>query len=1188
MFLSKLEISGFKSFYKRAQFLFKPGITGIVGPNGCGKSNIVDSIRWLMGENNARHLRGELPSDVIFHGSQEKKPLNYAEVTLTFDNLSGDGPPEYLNCSEIVLSRRLFRTGQKEYFINKIPCRLKDIVDFFSATGISSRSYAIIAQGQVEKIVQSEPKDIHQMIASAANLSLYQQKVKETEKQLEKTRENLSRVNDIWTELLQQEEKLKAQVDAVETYRRLQHKLRQSEIAKQVGQYIELDQQYMSTKQRVDEQMKKEIECTVVYKQKSEKLSNLQQAYGPLSASLMEKQKLLIQLNEQIKGFEEKKVMFNDQITERIERREDCQLDLVRINQQLGEQKEKGKGLEIKLEQLEKEMVAINLQVDNLASGASGFLESAGELKHELEQKQKAFLNFNKEEVTLQNQMQNLENLRENTAVDLIEARQRIDQLEGEISQAVENYGESCSQMALAENKSQLADCRATELALDKEKLVGACDQAKSVAAALTEQKIAITTKIKTLESIEVRESGQGKRQELVSQLGMLADAVELDETRLKQVYPQLNLEFLFKVLDSLFRGIIIDGSELKMMSPEDREGLSGLFCINEVDAGWATRMSVSMRAWKERFKTPEMVAQVCPLTEFFKVAPPYRDLVNVIFGRVLLVPKLSEVMDHLVLLDFPFLLITMDGSLINQMGLIEFDSSKKPHSILAYRKELKELSNGLNRIVGELTAQHHQCRDNESQLHQLETQIKQADQNKVEWAMKHAQLKLDVAREKNEQEKLKAGQQTLEDRIKKFTAAVESHQTALKSCQERKHLNEKERHQLEIEIETIKEEQGELERSREEAGGSLTNARISQATCQEKYLAGQKEMESLAALSADLGSLLDKKNAEAKTHAEQLTMLGNQILKITNSVSLQIEEKDNVDSFIRKNDDQFRRLTEDIRELEKECKRLNTKKEQLKEASNDDQLTLSEFALKMRMLEQQAKEKYNVLLSELREEFDGKQNPVTEEFLAQLRQQIEVLGPVNLMAPQDYQLISERRVFHEKQRDDITATVTKLNEAIEETTKTATNQFKSTFEIVNSRFKELFPVLFPSGEGFLEITDGENILEAGIVIKSRLPGKKEQNISLFSGGEKALTAICLIFSLLKTNPTSFCILDEVDAPLDEANVERYNRLLRTLSKDFQFIVVTHNKRTVEVAEGLYGITMQDPGITKVVSVMLH
>jgi chromosome segregation protein len=1183
MRIKRLEVIGFKSFCDRTVVTFNEPITGVVGPNGCGKSNIVDAIRWCMGEQSAKHLRGKAMDDVIFAGSDSRGPLGMCEVTLVFDNdAPGAVPVEYLPYAEIAVTRKLYRDGTSEYFLNKTPCRLRDVVDFFLGTGVGAKAYSIIEQGRVGMIVSSKPEDRRFLIEEAAGITKYKVKKKAAEKKMEATRQNLLRVSDVVAEIEKQLASLRRQAQKAERYKQYRAELKDIDLwsasQRWLGYHAEervaaaLHGTVESEREAAHTQLvarEAEIEAVrLAAAEEERRLSELQQAVYELDNRVRLGEAEAEHEEREAAGLAARAVEAGAEI-ERLARQADedaAAVERTEAERAALDAATSGQGAEVarrdeELRARKDELAAVQRQVDatrgevggckaDLARGESA-VHAAARRRDDLALRcarvtdEDARLGARTEELRVETARLGdaLGALRQ-TRLDLVEERARAETRLGELKTLLGQLGP----------------------ALDR--LTGELNQRRS--------------RRRSLEELHARYEGfaRGTRAILAQKetrwglRGPIADVLEAPaelETAVEAV------------LAERLGAVVVATQEVAVGAVDDLKakgaGRASFFPLDRFPAVPAESLP----------PLPEGDGVRARLVDRVRVDEDYVGLAQHLFGDVVVIDDLVCALD-LWRAGHKRTYVTLDGELLSPTGVVS-GGSREEHGagVLAQKREIRELDG----LIAELEARHATESAQLASLREerqglaaaLETLQRDAHAQEMQ-ILTHDK---DRARLVDELERAVARQQLLAGEVAELThqareaaREVEEEQLALRDARDRLVSLEDRLSQL------GREQVAALERV-EAAGEAVTLLKIEVAQ------AGERR----AALTATLRRL----DGERADKAERRARLGAQIadgearageLRATAAARRAeliclVDERAQKGEALAVGRRAYDARHQEVAERETQCKAVRAELERLQTEAARLELKRHDLASARVHLEESVAERYRIEIA--RELHAHHLRPLVgeaeEKRARELRDLIERMGEINLHAIEEYNELEARFTFLTGQKGDLEKALAQLEEAIDRINKTSRQRFREVFDLVNAQFQEIFPRCFRGGQARLVLTDEENLLESGIEIIAQPPGKKNATVEMLSGGEKAMTAVALIFAIFLIKPSPFCLLDEVDAPLDEANVGRFNDLIREMTDRTQFIVITHNKRTMQIADTLYGVTMEEPGISKLVSVNL-
>ena len=1181
MYLKRLELQGFKSFADKTVLEFMPGITSVIGPNGSGKSNISDSIRWVLGEQSMKSLRGSKSLDIIFAGTQNRKSLGFAEASLIFDNSDGELPIEY---TEVTVTRKIYRSGETGYFINKVPCRLKDVLELFMDTGIGKDGYSIIGQGKIDEILSNKSEDRRHIFEEAAGIVKYRARKEESEKKLERTKLNLLRINDIIAEIETNIEPLKAQSEKAKKYLNLREELKDIEI----GLFIYNINKY---KKELEEIVKDEETYTNQCNEEKEKLNKIKDLKEELKQEI---DNITNQIEKMSNiGFESRKEieMLNSDINVANTRISNNKENKERFEKEIEELKERQKDLKEELKQKEE-------RKDNLKQNKEKF-------EKELKEKEKELAEITK---TLSDKELKIEEYKKK--VDINDERKY--ELQSDVHTGEINYENDKKRQLQIKNEiaSYISELDSTRLQKD-EISKGFYDIDSKRNKVLKELEVINKNKEEADKKIKNYESSknlyQSEYRVKESKLKFLIETEKEKEGYIKSVKSLLkdceNIKELGKGMHGVLANIIevpeeyqiaIEmclGAALQNIVTETEEDAKKLVNhLRKNNLGRASFLPItSVKGRKiDKIKGKEK-GLIGIASDLIKYNKKYEQIIVNLLGRTVIVDNMDTAIKVAKQNNYSFRIITIEGDVINSSGAITGGSvQKKTVNILGREREIEKLKKDIKNIKLKI-----------EKIEKEEKEYKNSIENILEEAISYEKELQDI-------EIVYAIEKQKVLSIDENISKVEGKISKLKKEQEKleQHKNEilKSKDKFEKEISNINEESDKLtkiitefattnkdnQKYVDDLNFDITNLKISVSSFDESEASLEEIKERI-----ELELKTSDKNIENKV--KQIS----QILHDNNELEKSIVE---IKEHIQTIKQEVKNSGSRIEELKKErIDKNNILEKQEKEIINKFNLIedLKAQIIRIDVKKTKIEESINNIINQMWDEYELTPNNLGEEYkkpnnVAQtqkrvnsLRKEIKELGSVNVDSIEEYKNLSERYAFMCDQRLDLENTMSKLRKVISDMTQTMKEQFKKQFEIINKNFQEVFQELFGGGKASLKLADEENILECGIDITVQPPGKKLQNMMLLSGGEKAFTAIALLFAILKINPAPFCVLDEIEAALDDVNVYRFAEYLKKFSKNTQFLVITHRKGTMEVADTVYGITMEENGISKLLSMKL-
>lgn len=1187
MKIKKLELLGFKSFKDRTVINFDHGITGIVGPNGCGKSNIVDALLWVMGEQSAKHLRGSSMEDVIFSGSQNFAPIGMAEVSLTLENDGGPFPAKWAKNTEVMITRRLHRSGESEYFINKEEARLKDIVDIFMDTGAGSKGFSIIEQGQIGKIITAKPEDRRTLIEEAAGITKFKVRKRESQRKLESTEQNLVRLNDIIGELKRQLESLQRQAKRAERYKEIKTQAQDLDLWISSKKYEELQKQAEELTQSLETKKLSEQEAqtqliTIVAELQNLKLELLeherkvtseQGAFFELQTEVQRKESDIKILNLEIESTKRSEEVASTLKSEVSARKDILSRDFDHTKNQLSAAVEE-------LELLQKDSTEKTEKSAQAQLDARQIDETLTQTRRDLLSATQSLtaVEIKKAALTQQNAdlSQRLEGL---TAVyeELRAKDQEFMQTRTKAFNALENQRQM--QLAIMTDVENFQ----TNLNFLKEEAAEKRNQVES----LKDEHNKVVSRLYGLESVSTNFEGlqEGVRNVMMWQrerLQPLADGgfeLVADVVEVPQDY-ELAMEAAL-------------GERLQtIIAAESYQTLKAVDVLKEKKGGRSHFFSSDLLNSHDS-------AQIADLGSQEGVKGFLKDLVKCPERHQ---KVLAQIMDGVVVVDsLPTALklrsqyaghtfVTPDGDVLNRDGSLTGGSSESADSgLLRTKREIKELSLLRDEASGKLALAVASLEKVDAQLARVAKDLEASQKQSFEQEILIHDRRKDLERAefelKNAGEALKRQVREVDlikNQLQVVSDQMQSAESTIADLTTRKIQLEAQASQDEAVLAGLKSQLSDLSFAATEA--QVRVAAKSQAVESLKNQVSRTET-ALIDVDAQLARMQDDSHKNSTT----LDTLISQLEQAKSDFNSKIDLVKTAEENLKTARDQFEIKSAQVRELETQSGQLQSTKNTLQNEMADAQLKASQADLNKKYLADQITERYMLSMDEVVTQYAGREGNLDEAqiTLDDLRDKIKKIGEVNLTAIQEYEELSQRYEFLTKQQQDLLGAMESLRKVIDRINRICHRRFRETFEAVNERFKKVFPVLFGGGEAQLMLLEDPESGEPGVEIMARPPGKKLQSVTLLSGGEKALTAVSLIFAIFLFKPSPFCLLDEVDAPLDDANVYRFNDLVREMAKRSQIILVTHNKHTMEINNTLYGVTMEDPGVSKMVSVKL-
>ncbi len=1181
MYLKRLELQGFKSFADKTVLEFMPGITTVIGPNGSGKSNISDAIRWVLGEQSMKSLRGAKSDDIIFAGTQNRKSLGFAEASLIFDNADGKLPIEY---TEVTITRKIYRTGESGYFINKAPCRLKDILELFMDTGIGKDGYSIIGQGKIDEILSNKSEDRRHIFEEAAGIVKYRVRKQESEKKLEHTKLNLLRINDILSEIETNIEPLKIQSEKAKKFLDLRQELKNIEIGlflynidtyKEKLEQIKIDEEIL--KNHNDEATIKMNSINELKEELKKSIDNITNEIESMQNLGFESQKNIEKINsninvanERIANNKENYLRYEKEIEEnkkRVTQLEEEKLQKVEKKNSLYNNKEKfQKELDEKekqLEELNKKLGAKELEIEDKKQQVEKNTDERYEKNTIITTLEANYENLQKRETSINSEksvtISELDATRI-TKEDISKTFNEIEAKRNKITKALEEIA----------SKKDTADAQIKQFE-------------NNINAYQTEERMK-SSRLKFL--IETEKEKEGYTRAVKA---LLLDC-EKNPTLAKGTNGALsNLISVEKQYETAIE-MTLGGALQNIVTDTEEDAKKLVEHLRKNNLGRATFLPITSVKGKkiEKINQKGIQGVIGIAVDLITTDKKYEGIVTSLLGRTVIVDKIENAIQLAKQNNYSFKIVTLSGDVINPSGGITGGSvATKTVNILGRAREIEELEQNvkeINKKIEKETKQKQEYEESiESVLQEVETLERSLQEIDIEYATDKQKLilveenvsKLEARLQKlkNEAEEIKKQKEEIQ---KQKELAIKDVEELTKSIQE---TNE----QIEQYASVNKDSQKYID----DLKLDITNLKISVSSFDESEMSIDEIVQRIEQDIENCNISIKNKNQQMENiqkDNEELQKsiidLNNQIDKIKNSVNDSGEKVEKLKNERIQKNDKLSKTEEEIanqfnviEDLKAQIVKIDVKKTKTKQ-------DLEDVINKMW-------EEYEVTPNNITEYEKPKDIQYTTKQVNTLRNNIRDLGSINIDSIEEYKQTKQRYDFMCEQRLDLESGIAKLRKVIQDMTNTMKEQFKNQFAIINKNFGDVFKELFGGGKAELILTDETNILECGIEIQIQPPGKKLQNMTLLSGGEKAFTAIALLFAILKINPSPFCVLDEIEAALDDVNVYRFAEYIKKFTNQTQFLVITHRKGTMEAADTVYGITMEENGISKLLSMKL-
>ncbi len=1177
MFLKRAVLHGFKSFADRTEFEFGGGITSVVGPNGCGKSNILDAIRWVLGEQSAKSLRGDRMVDVIFAGSRSRKPASFAEVELTFDNATGVLRRDE---AEVIVGRMLYRSGDSEYRLNGTPCRLKDVRELFLDTGVGVDAYSVIEQGRVDLLLQSSPQERRETFEEAAGISRYKLRRTEAQRRLERTQSNLLRLKDIIDEVERRLRSVRLAAGKARNFQQYDARLRELRATFSLAEYHELEQGRGQVQHEIDE-------LAEALRAERARLAELEATATELGHALQAQDDRIQAADTELYELQAGLRALEERITQSERRLADAQAARERREVQIAEIVRQREVLTERLA-AEQAVRADLVAAEEAASTRIGVLQAerqaaeqrCDEARQALEHERVASFDAARRAALVQNEQANLQPQRQRLAavIERLTARQR--EIEDEVGRLAERLaglvqrGEQLDQQAAALAEGLRAD-DARRAALDAE-----ADQLDEGISQAKEQRTALMSRLALLEDMERRLEGvdQGTRAVLAWReepgspggvLGLAAELLRIDDPRVAS---------LQVVLAGFESHVVVRDTAAFVEQAQRRGAPSGPLRVLGLDRVTPRPLAAGYEG------TPGFVARAC---DWVRCAEEFRPLAEQLLGRTIVVDTLERALRLAAEALAGYAFVTLDGWTVQPDGRLTWGAAQAAGGLISRKAEIRQLRGDLEDVEARLVLATRRRMELEQAISDLHLRREAALQRIATVQREHADVRAECTRADDERQRLAretllvagdlASQQRAVAELAEQASRLSAESTAADAAQ-REH---------ESRVGVLAQELGLSEAAVAERSGACTEALVERGRVVEKRAAAEqslREFESRRAACAAEESQVRRETEEAQRQSAALT---EELRQARGQQAEQQAEGARRQADVLQMREQRQALRQRLEEQSAAAREAQRRIEAADAVLHEQQVALRENEVRREALVARVREELGLDLAEHYATYQHAEQDweAIKTEIAELKGKVTRLGNVNLDAIAELEELTPRYEHLISQQADLTSAIERLQALIVELDAESRARFLATFEQVRLNFQEMFRKLFGGGKADVLLEDPERPLECGVEIIARPPGKEPQSISLLSGGEKTMTAVALLMSVFKCRPSPFAILDEVDAALDESNTERFNSVLQEFLSHTQFVVITHSKRTMASADVLYGITMEEPGVSKRVSV---
>ena len=1179
MYLKSIEVHGFKSFANKIVLEFHDGITGIVGPNGSGKSNVADAVRWVLGEQSAKQLRGAKMEDVIFSGTQTRKPLGYAYVAITMDNSDHKLPIEY---DEVTIARRVYRSGESEYLINGSTCRLKDVHELFLDTGIGKEGYSIIGQGQIDKILSGKPEDRRELFDEAAGIVKFKRRKHAAEKNLEEEKLNLSRITDILKEIEKQLSPLEKQSAVAKVYLKLKEELKSLEVNQFLKEYEKLKTSKDQTEEKLTIATSDYEQSKAEYENTKEEYIRLEQQLEECDSTIEEDKNTYNDLKLKIEKAEGEIKVLREQILS-VQQNDEYIQSRVQSNQQEFEVKKSEENKYINEKAIVDEKIA---ELDDVLSNA---LNELNQIKDNIQFYSKEIedcnnrifehLNINS---GIKTNMQRYETMLEQNNIRKAELNQKI--LNNKSEESIHTQVIEACQDKLKIVSENIINLKKDSNTMEQS-ITDTQNNIDNISAEYNEVQaryLGEKSRLDSLMNLTERYEGYGnsikkimeRKTQLPGILGVVADIIKVNK----------NYETAIETaLGGTIQNVVTDNEttakQLISYLKQNKFGRATFLPLTNISSGKGLL--------NEKVLNETGVIGIA--SKLVDADSRYASLIDYLLGKIIVVDHIDHATTIAKKYNYSLRLVTLEGELLTPGGSISGGAYKNASNLLGRRREIEEMEElvqSLQRQTNELLKQKEENKEAKVKLRQSLESLKTLLQESF---LEQNTAKMNLDRELTRKAESEAICQEYIRELQEIELQVNDLKDNLGKLNDSLSLNTQSNKEIELKIEQFTRRL-EDERIKEQAANEkVSSLKLDLSSLEQNNLfilenvkRVKKEIEKLfeeeAALKSDIlkaSHIVEEKNQQI-SQTEAMIEEDKQIIsKLECQIKQRITEKERITGIHKNFFHKREELSTRMNELDKECYRLNGQKEKLTEQS-DQQMNY--------MWEEYELTYTSALTYPIDPEISLTQ---AKKLISEIKGKVKELGDVNVNAIEDYKNLSERYEFLHGQREDLIKAEEALLQIIHELDTEMRRQFEEKFKAINDQFDIVFKELFGGGKADLELTESEDILEAGIRINAQPPGKKLQNMMQLSGGEKALTAISLLFAIQNLKPSPFCLLDEIEAALDDSNVKRFAKYLHKLTKDTQFIIFTHRRGTMAAADILYGITMQEKGVSTLVSVSL-
>ncbi|WLR59729.1 chromosome segregation protein SMC [Guptibacillus hwajinpoensis] len=1179
MFLKRLDVVGFKSFADRISVEFVPGVTSVVGPNGSGKSNINDAIRWVLGEQSAKSLRGAKMEDIIFAGSDTRKAVNLAEVTLTLDNTNQYLPIDY---NEVSVTRRVYRSGDSEYLLNNQTCRLKDIIELFMDSGLGKESFSIIGQGRIEEILSSKSEERRKIFEEAAGVLKYKTRKTKAETRLKETEDNLHRVEDILYELEDQVEPLRMQASIAKDYLQKREDLEKIEAALTVHEIEEYHQSWKQKKAELDSLKERESSLGDSIKVKKEELTNIRLKLDQSESNLEAYQQQLLDTSEELEKLEGKKEVLK-------ERKKNAHQNRTNLSERITFLQEKKSYYEKEIEHHYKRFDQQKKELSDLKASLKKETELLSDIEQDIEQEldrmKSDYFELLNEQASIRNENRYLQD-------QLSVLNQRKERLDGDNHKYIEERS------AVDEKKEE----RSAKLAESKKLLEAHVSRFYKSKHDVEEKKKELGEKeSKLYQAYQYIQQYKSKKEMLEEMQDDYAGFFQGVKEVLKAREDLTGIEGAVAELITVPKDVetaletALGGAMQNVVVRDEAAGRQAISFLKKNRSGRATFLPLSVVKSRkisnydlERVKQNEAFVGVA--SELITYDPKYQAVMENLLGFVLVAKDLKGANELAKIMQYRTRIVTLEGDVVNPGGSMSGGSVKqKSSSLLSRQRDLELLINKLDDMQKKTAVAEQEIKQDKAILADLEENLDEMRERGENLRLEEQSLLGDLRAiegdERNTNERLQ-----LYDREKKaIDEEVETHQNRHVYLTERLEVITQQAEELEGKIENLTAKKQTQQTSRETIQTEITDLKVKVAEHQQSFQNQKETLDRLTSEQNETNAQLTETTEEFTLLSEAMSSNSNGEEKLDQNIVSFRSEKEKLLTTLQNEREVKLSLQQEIESVSSKLDLLIAEEKQLSGLMQAVEVRINRLDVELENRLAILSEEYGLTYEAAKEKHILTLEPEdAKRKLKLIKLEIDELGTVNLGAIDEYERVNDRYTFLSEQQADLLQAKKTLYDVIEEMDQEMKKRFEDTFTKIRAQFQIVFKELFGGGKADLVLTDPDNLLSTGVDILAQPPGKKLQHLALLSGGERAFTAIALLFSILKVRPVPFCVLDEVEAALDDANVNRFAKYLKQFSEKTQFIVITHRKGTMEESDVLYGVTMQESGVSRLVSVRLE